>query len=75
MKLHQKNHSFFSFKTVMQLIITNVPSKSLISVRGMKGRVSNGGYSNLGTRSKDFISDLPILFPKSRCLLKKRSSL
>ena len=38
----------------------------------MKGRVSSGGYSNLRTRSKDFISDLPILFPKSRCSLKKK---
>ena len=28
--------------------------KSLLSVRGMKGRVSSGGYSNLGTRVKDF---------------------
>ena len=33
---------------------TNVPSKSLLSVRGMKGRVSTGGYSNLGTRGMDF---------------------
>ena len=28
-------------------------SKSLLSVRGMKGRVSSDGYSNLGTRGKD----------------------
>ena len=33
---------------------TNVPSKSLLNVRGMKGRVSSGGYSNLGARGKDF---------------------
>ena len=32
----------------------NVPSKSLLSVRGMKGRVSSGGYSNLGARGKGF---------------------
>ena len=35
-------------------VTINVPSKSLLSVRGMKGRVSSGGYSNLGTRDKDF---------------------
>ena len=35
----------------MSSLINNVPSKSLLSV---KGRVSSGGYSNLGTRGKDF---------------------
>ena len=34
-------------------VTRNVPSNSLLSVRGMKGRVSSGGYSNLGTRGKD----------------------
>ena len=39
---------------LLDLVISNVPSKSLLSVRGMKGRVSSGGYLNLGTRGKDF---------------------
>ena len=34
--------------------LTNVHSKGLLSVRGMKGRVSSGEYLNLGPRSKDF---------------------
>ena len=36
------------------MVTANVPSKSLLSVRGMKGRVSSGGYSNLGARDKNF---------------------
>ena len=36
------------------MVLSNVPSKSLLSVRGMKAHVSSGGYSNLGTRGKDF---------------------
>ena len=39
---------------MLEGLLTNVPSKSFLSVRGMKGRVRNGGYSNLGTRGKDF---------------------
>ena len=31
----------------------NVSSMSLLSVHGMKVRVSSGGYSNLGTQGKD----------------------
>ena len=40
---------FFTF-----LLSNNVPSKSLLSVRGTKDPVSNGGCSNLGAREKDF---------------------
>ena len=45
---------------------TNVPSKSLLSVRGMKGRVSSGGYSNSGTRGKDFQK---LMFSKKKGVL------
>ena len=33
--------------------LIDVSFKSLLSVHGMKGRVSSGGYSNLGTQAKD----------------------
>ena len=45
--------------------VSNVPSKSLLNVRRVKGRVSSAGYSNLGTRGKDF--------QKLMCSKKKRS--
>ena len=53
-------------------------------MRGMKGRVSSGGYSNLVTRGKDFqklmfskkkgvlISSFSFLPHKLRCSLKKK---
>ena len=42
------------FQRALPAPVTNVPSKSLLSARGMKGRVSSGRYSNLETRGKDF---------------------
>ena len=36
------------------MLAPNVPSESLLSVRGMKGRASSGEYSNLGIRDEDF---------------------
>ena len=53
----------------------NVPSKSLLNVRGMKGRVSNGRDSNLGTRGKDFqklIFSKKLSSPKVKVFSKKK---
>ena len=36
------------------MLFFNVPSKSFLSLRGMKGLVSSGEYSNLAAREKDF---------------------
>ena len=46
----------------------NVPSKSLLSVRGIKGCVNSGEYYS---RQESF----GFFLPKSRCSLKKKSSL
>ena len=51
---HENKRTSNQPKRAVFILMSNVPSKSLLSVRGMKGRVSNGGYSNLGTRGKDF---------------------
>ena len=47
---------------------SNVPSKSLLSVRGMKGRVSSGGYLNLGTQGKEVL----VFSPKIKVFSKKK---
>ena len=47
------NVSFNRFLQALGLV-TNVPSKSLLNVCGLKGRVSSGGSSNFGTRGKNF---------------------
>ena len=80
--LHKKFITSVSFQLEKGHAI-NVPSKNLLSVRGTKGRVSSGGYSNLGAREKNFQKsmyrkkesfDLVVHFflPKSRCFLKKK---
>ena len=50
----------------------NIPSMSLLSVRGMKGRVSSGGYSNLETRGKDIQK---LMFSKKGVLILSLSFL
>ena len=48
----------------------NVPSKTLLSVRGIKGRVSSGGYSNLETRDKEVL----VFSPEIKVFSKKKRS-
>ena len=59
----------YTIKNVdLTTVTTNVPSKSLLNVRGMKGRVSSGGYSNLGTRGKEIL----VFSPKIKVFSKKK---
>ena len=48
------------------ILLVSVPSKSFLSVRGMKGLVSSGEYSNLVAREKDFQE---LMYRKKRVLI------